>query len=142
MRLALSLLLVFFSLVSIGQSQVDFYLLKNHSISFLNGVNKPISFLKPNKGKAGPLKLVLGSLMYCYQVAVSPALMSNCPHKPSCSQFGKDCFEQFGLLKAIGLTADRLTRCTPFGIQEYEQVVHPNFDDFLLDNANDYHNPK
>ena len=94
--------------------------------------------MKPKTGKANPIKWLLGAVMFSYQKIFSPALMSACIHKPSCSQFGKECFEHYGILKATFLTADRLTRCTPLGIHEYEEVVENNLEGLLLDAPKDY----
>jgi uncharacterized protein len=62
--------------------------------------------------KYNPLSLALGGMLYFYQKVLSQQLGANCPYEQSCSAFGKNSIQHWGLLKGIPLTADRLMRCT------------------------------
>jgi putative component of membrane protein insertase Oxa1/YidC/SpoIIIJ protein YidD len=53
------------------------------------------------------LKLFLG----VYKNALSKQISANCEFMPSCSSFAWRALDECGLLKALLLTADRLTRC-------------------------------
>lgn len=72
-------------------------------------------FLLPNTNAAiikyNPASLFLGSLMYVYQSYFSNQIFADCLFKPSCSNMSKQFIKEFGIIKGVFLTADRLTRC-------------------------------
>ena len=77
------------------------------------------SFMKVGNNaftRYNPISLTLGSLLFIYQKAISPQLQSRCPYEISCSAFSKGCIQEYGLVKGVALTADRLTRCTQFTV--------------------------
>lgn len=51
-----------------------------------------------------------GSLGF-YQKVVSPQFSADCLYELSCSRFSREAIKEFGVIKGISLTADRLTRC-------------------------------
>jgi putative component of membrane protein insertase Oxa1/YidC/SpoIIIJ protein YidD len=61
--------------------------------------------------RINPIRLFLGLAMFGYQRIVSPQFAAGCIYEPSCSHFSKLAIREFGLIKGIVLTADRLTRC-------------------------------
>ncbi len=61
--------------------------------------------------KINPVNLLFGSSMYVYQNLVSKHISADCLYNPSCSEFGKEAFRNYGLFKGMLLTADRLNRC-------------------------------
>jgi putative component of membrane protein insertase Oxa1/YidC/SpoIIIJ protein YidD len=61
-----------------------------------------------------PISLIFGGALYVYQKAISPQLQSHCPYEISCSAFSMATIQEFGLVKGVALSADRLTRCTQF----------------------------
>lgn len=61
--------------------------------------------------KYNPVSLTLGGLLYVYQNSISQQFSAGCLYHPSCSQFGKKAIAEYGFLKGIILTSDRLTRC-------------------------------
>jgi uncharacterized protein len=69
-----------------------------------------------------PLSLGLGSMMFFYQKIISEQLSTNCPYEINCSNFSKKMMREYGLFKGIALTADRLTRCTPFTVIDLTAV--------------------
>ncbi len=68
-----------------------------------------------------PAHIVL-ILIRCYQATFSPdhgflkALfpLGFCKYSPSCSQYGYNAIEHFGLLKGIGKILWRIIRCNPW----------------------------
>jgi len=84
------------------------------------------------------LRLPLAITLYFYQNVLSEAFQTSCPHYPSCSGFAKDALSHFNLLKALALSADRLSRCTPMGITDYDENELIYFQDLILDPINDY----
>ena len=50
-------------------------------------------------------------IIWFYKQHISEQLASDCSFEPSCSRFSYRSIHEFGLLKGIILTADRLTRC-------------------------------
>ena len=63
-----------------------------------------------------PISLFFSGSLFFYQKLISPQLQSRCPYEISCSAFSKASIEEFGIIKGIPMTADRLTRCTQFTI--------------------------
>lgn len=59
-----------------------------------------------------PVSLGLSGAMLFYQHVLSPQISAECLYQRTCSNFGKASIREFGLLRGILLTADRLTRCT------------------------------
>lgn len=60
-----------------------------------------------------------------YKKFISPLLPPACRFLPTCSQYGVQAFEQFGLQKGAILTAWRLLRCSPFGGRGYDPPKWP-----------------
>lgn len=87
---------------------------------------------------AGFLKTPLAAALYLYQNLISEAFQTNCPHYPSCSGFAKDALKHFHLVKALALSADRLSRCTPMGIKDYNEDELNYYLDLIYDPVNDY----
>lgn len=68
-----------------------------------------------------PVSLLFGSLMYTYQGIISPQLPSECLYVESCSHFSKSLIAEYGLLKGLFTTSDRLMRCNRVSALD----VHP-----------------
>ncbi len=79
------------------------------------GPGSGIEFLQAGKGRPfvryNPITLSFGGLMYVYQRLISPQMPSECLYHTSCSAFSKDLITEYGLLKGMVVTADRLMRC-------------------------------
>jgi len=61
-------------------------------------------------------------LIYLYQRTWSRVTPPSCRFVPSCSHYGHDAIEKFGLLKGGWLTLMRLARCHPFSQGGYDPV--------------------
>lgn len=57
-----------------------------------------------------------------YQIGLSPFLPSSCRFHPSCSRYGIEALDRFGLIKGLWLTTWRILRCNPFGGKGYDPV--------------------
>lgn len=58
-----------------------------------------------------PFSLTFTGLMFVYQRYISPQLPSECLYETSCSHFSQNLIGEYGLVKGVFFTADRLTRC-------------------------------
>jgi putative component of membrane protein insertase Oxa1/YidC/SpoIIIJ protein YidD len=58
-----------------------------------------------------PLSLGLGSAMFVYQNVISRQFSAGCLYSPSCSEYSKRLISDFGLVKGVFLSADRISRC-------------------------------
>jgi len=58
-----------------------------------------------------PVTLTFSGMMLVYQRYLSPQLPSECLYHPSCSSFSKSLISEYGMIKGIVATADRLIRC-------------------------------
>ena len=85
-------------------------------LTFIRNVN-PITTLKPqevirfNPQETSELKYAATGLIRLYQKFVSSQDGPTCSFHPSCSRFGMACIQEYGILRGILLTADRLLRC-------------------------------
>ena len=57
-----------------------------------------------------------------YQRSVSPALPRSCRYEPSCSRYGYEAIERYGLVRGGWLALRRLARCHPFHAMSYDPV--------------------
>lgn len=68
------------------------------------------------------VKFIFIYLIKAYQFLLSPFLGKNCRFTPSCSEYSIMAFESHGILKGIGLTIKRISRCHPWGKHGYDPV--------------------
>ncbi|WP_372639364.1 membrane protein insertion efficiency factor YidD [Ancylomarina sp.] len=61
--------------------------------------------------KYNPISLGFGSLLYLYQNVISQQFSADCLYHPTCSDFSKDAIREYGLMKGIFLSSDRICRC-------------------------------
>jgi putative membrane protein insertion efficiency factor len=64
--------------------------------------------------RSGLFRMLLVGLIHLYQRIVSPWLGPRCRFFPSCSHYAVEALETHGVLRGLGLTARRLSRCHPF----------------------------
>jgi uncharacterized protein len=80
---------------------------------------KPITFKHKNIfAKYNPLSLSAKGAMLFYQYIVAPQFFRYCLYERSCSNFSKKAIEEFGLVKGVFLSADRLLRCNVLAMDE------------------------
>ena len=64
-----------------------------------------------NPQETSELKLVATGLIRLYQKFISSQDGPSCNFLPSCSHFGMGCIQEYGFVRGVLLTADRLIRC-------------------------------
>jgi putative membrane protein insertion efficiency factor len=57
-----------------------------------------------------------------YQRHISPTTPPTCRYLPTCSHYGYEAVQRYGLLKGGWLTLRRLLRCHPFSAGGYDPV--------------------
>jgi hypothetical protein len=61
-------------------------------------------------------------LIRFYQKVISPLLPPSCRFQPTCSHYGYQAIEKYGLLKGGWLTVKRISRCHPFNPGGFDPV--------------------
>ena len=57
-----------------------------------------------------------------YQRFISPGLPSACRFYPTCSEYGYQAIEKYGIIKGGRMTVWRVLRCNPFSRGGYDPV--------------------
>jgi uncharacterized protein len=60
------------------------------------------------------MKRVLLALIRTYQVTISVFLGPRCRFYPSCSAYSSEAIEIHGVVKGLGMTVARVSKCHPF----------------------------
>jgi putative membrane protein insertion efficiency factor len=89
---------------------------KDHSTSHAARCTTCASTLRrvPRNGGRG--------LIWIYRHTLSPLVGYNCRHLPTCSVYGDEAIERFGLWAGGWMTLARLLRCHPFGTSGIDNV--------------------
>lgn len=85
-------------------------------LAFIREVNplttpKKQEVVRFNPQETSELKLVATGLIGLYQKFISSQDGPSCNFLPSCSRFGMGCIQEYGFIRGIMFTADRLIRC-------------------------------
>ena len=95
-------------------------------LAFIRKVN-PITTTKSqevvrfNRQETSELKLAATGLIRLYQKFISSQDSPTCSFSPSCSRFGMACIQEYGVLRGVLLTADRLLRCNGSQARHYHK---------------------
>lgn len=57
-----------------------------------------------------------------YQLFLSPQIPSSCRFQPTCSQYGYEAIQRYGLVKGAWMAIRRICRCYPFCQGGYDPV--------------------
>lgn len=57
-----------------------------------------------------------------YQHIISPWLRPSCRFSPTCSQYGIESIQKFGVVKGLYLTIKRIMKCRPGGGSGYDPI--------------------
>lgn len=55
-------------------------------------------------------------------MVISPWLPFACRYQPTCSEYSREAFQRFGVIKGFNLTLRRIIRCHPWGGSGYNPV--------------------
>ena len=69
--------------------------------------------------------ILIGALVRCYQLFLSPVLGTNCRYEPSCSHYTHESVHQHGPVRGLWLGTRRILRCHPWGGAGYDPVPEP-----------------
>ena len=58
----------------------------------------------------------------CYQKCISPLLPPTCRFYPTCSEYAKEAFKKYGVIKGFWLSVKRVGRCHPYNKGGYDPV--------------------
>lgn len=108
----------------IGEARSDLTLLAGHTPKNRYPSRKKPEFMlvgKKNWMRYNPVSLFFSSMLFVYQSVISSQISADCPYEISCSNFSKQAIQQFGLLKGVPISADRLTRCSKIALKD----LHP-----------------
>jgi len=64
----------------------------------------------------------IAALISLYQVAISPFKPPSCRFYPSCSEYARQAFEKYGIVKGGILSLLRILKCHPFHPGGYDPV--------------------
>lgn len=67
--------------------------------------------------RAIALKLIRG-----YQIFISPLFPPSCRYLPTCSEYGYEAIEKYGIIKGGWMALRRILRCHPFRPGGYDPV--------------------
>lgn len=87
---------------------------------------------------ANPLKMTLYIPLYFYQKILSEQIAAVCEFDRSCSNFGLASIKEFGIIKGVSLTADRLTRCNGLAQLETENYLINHINAKVIDEPSMY----
>jgi len=59
-------------------------------------------------------KYVAIGLILIFRACISPFIPHTCKFTPTCSNYARECFAEWGFFVGMGLTIKRLFRCHPF----------------------------
>lgn len=62
------------------------------------------------------------ALIWVYRHTLSPLVGYNCRHLPTCSVYGDEAIERFGLWGGGWMTLARILRCQPWGTSGIDNV--------------------
>jgi uncharacterized protein len=68
------------------------------------------------------MKYIFIFLIRAYQLTLSRVMPPSCRFYPSCSQYGLEAFQKYGVFKGGWLTVKRIARCHPFNPGGYDPV--------------------
>lgn len=68
------------------------------------------------------MKKIVIALIKGYRKYISPMKSTKCPYFPTCSEYGLQAVEKYGVIKGGLLVFWRILRCNPFSKGGYDPV--------------------
>jgi putative component of membrane protein insertase Oxa1/YidC/SpoIIIJ protein YidD len=85
-----------------------------------------------------PVSLVLKGALLGYQKLVSQQLARGCPYEITCSNFSKLAIQEYGILKGVFISADRILRCNRIGLLDVSPLSINPATGAIIDSPNMY----
>jgi putative component of membrane protein insertase Oxa1/YidC/SpoIIIJ protein YidD len=136
-RFCLFFIIINIAVHSFAQKNPDADILLNHDFSDSLMIQKRLVTFGLGKSNSlilryNPVSLLFSGLMYSYQKWISPQISSDCLYSPSCSEYSKLLFHEYGFFKGMFTSADRLMRCdrisattiNPISVDDKDGKVH------------------
>jgi putative membrane protein insertion efficiency factor len=100
-------------------------------LSTKDSVSSTVTQASPKTQRYNPLLWFFNGSLTVYQKVISPQFSANCLYELSCSRFSREAIKEYGILKGLALSADRLARCNrisattinPFRINQKGKVI-------------------
>lgn len=93
-------------------------------------MNGPVSFHRKAEttgyAETSSVRLVFLETIKLYQRCISPIGGDRCGFRPSCSVFGYEAIREYGPIKGVLMTADRLMRCHALIKRDSAYLFLPN----------------
>jgi putative membrane protein insertion efficiency factor len=106
-----------------GQDRNDLELLQSKYDPKL--ASKP-TYIETAKSNRNEVQVVFAGLFLFYKSFISSQDSQKCVFHPSCSEYGMLAIKQFGALKGMALTFDRMSRCNALSPQKYQYDPNRN----------------
>jgi hypothetical protein len=87
---------------------------------------KPSSTVRIERTETSSTKPVFLYAISFFQKHLSPLDGPRCVFYPTCSHYGYQAIEKFGVFKGIMMTGDRLIRCNPSAMADHDHPLLPN----------------
>ncbi len=68
------------------------------------------------------MRTIALKLIRFYQIAISPIFPPSCRYLPTCSEYGYEAIEKYGIIKGGWMAFRRILRCNPFRPGGYDPV--------------------
>jgi uncharacterized protein len=92
--------------------------------------------------KYNPFTLTANSMLFLYQQLFSVQISASCLYHTSCSEFSKHLIKDYGIVKGIPLSADRLSRCNRIASTDIHPLKIDEHSHKVIESTNIYKNRK
>ncbi|MDO5760545.1 MAG: membrane protein insertion efficiency factor YidD, partial [Bacteroidota bacterium] len=103
-------LLLFGVFCSFAQTKEDISLLREHNFENQDFKSREVTYGFGKKNSKSPVYHLLSSSMFVYQKCLTSIVSRSCAFVPSCSAYSQALIKEYGLLKGVICTTDRLMR--------------------------------
>lgn len=87
---------------------------------------KAAPIVRSERIETSPVKPFFLDAITFFQKKISPIDGPRCVFYPTCSHYGYQAIEKFGVFKGIMMTGDRLIRCNPSRKADHDYALLPN----------------
>lgn len=108
---------IFVSPVSAGEASDLAFIRKFNPMT----TQKAQEVIRFSPQETSELKLAATGLIRLYQKFISSQDGPTCNFHPTCSRFGMRCIQEYGMIRGLLLTADRLLRCNGSQLGHYHK---------------------